>query len=1075
MLRYAHLAIGNWEVNFLSNPDYVNWLDSTTTSQPLAPYERLVDYVRQRLPPPTRPPTTNSNGSYPSQQARPYPPSSSSSSSSLANFASAPAPSTQSPLGPFASFSTMNNLNGSSSVDFSDLIDYSALGDDGDSSASYAAALESSFAPNDSGVGGLSAQPSLNHEAHYSAFSAPPPSSSSTIPAVSGYPPSSMPSSSTYPTSSSASTAPDFVYSSISNPYAMPQSRQSPSYYSTPSVDPSSFFASRPTSSNSTNGQPAASSTLAMQSQLIQDERNRRNATMSMSPAPPFFNPTAAANATNGSSGVPQEQLPPPATTISPAMMTNPQFNPSPSPSNSIQPVASTSRAPSPPTSSVPSTKKASSSSSSSKPRSTSSSSSSTSESVKRWNKVFPDIQASLTRSRLEKAPTSTAQRLISLISPFNHIDGPSSTLSDWSDGSDVPPEGRKSILTDLLKYAGEEFWKSWVEEGERSNKVNKSQGIEILRFWFEGASKGIEARKEKEKEKSTGKEDGNAEKKRREVEQMTLVLVLQVFAKLPITHRHLGNLATVAKRVKKISLKGDEGAVRAAATRLYDKWKKVQDEYNSTQQASSTSTSSKDKKPNGASSSSKDKDGDSAKRKSAGTDDASNKKPKITTTTTTTTKKVPSSYAPVAPTKLDAKLSFKKKPESNISAMRAALKTVNSKKLDAAAPIVTGVKASTPVAEDKKNVVGGVILGKNGKPKKQVRWNEVLEAVRIIEKAIYDDEDEGKTGLGLGEGEEMEENFKKMEEQEGMSLSMHLDEDEDMEEDIEWYEPVGVTIPDTEDFASLRQEPDSAEARIQTEREANLMEIDAAAEPRGSPNEPPEYNPPVPDPEPKVIPLSADLATDHGVLAEIAAAQVAVVPLGGFAENDQIESLLGQLNTSVVQAPQQAQPLQALEQIDPATLEALRGYDPEHVRQILETHPAFRGMTVENLGLGGPPPPPQQSMYPPQHAGGYGPPPPGGSLFAQTDPYAHPHEQSRPGWGAPANYGTPWQPSAPPPPDAYNGYQPPNQGYERAALPSQTATLKKGKRKTVYCKFFKTSRGCDWGDKCAFIHDSSQ
>lgn len=42
---------------------------------------------------------------------------------------------------------------------------------------------------------------------------------------------------------------------------------------------------------------------------------------------------------------------------------------------------------------------------------------------------------------------------------------------------------------------------------------------------------------------------------------------------------------------------------------------------------------------------------------------------------------------------------------------------------------------------------------------------------------------------------QEMEENFKKMEEQEGMSLSMHLDEDEDMEEDIEWYEPVG-TLP---------------------------------------------------------------------------------------------------------------------------------------------------------------------------------------------------------------------------------------------------------------------------------------
>ena len=30
------------------------------------------------------------------------------------------------------------------------------------------------------------------------------------------------------------------------------------------------------------------------------------------------------------------------------------------------------------------------------------------------------------------------------------------------------------------------------------------------------------------------------------------------------------------------------------------------------------------------------------------------------------------------------------------------------------------------------------------------------------------------------------------MEQQEGMTLSMHLDEDDDMEEEIEWYTPIG-------------------------------------------------------------------------------------------------------------------------------------------------------------------------------------------------------------------------------------------------------------------------------------------
>jgi hypothetical protein len=146
---------------------------------------------------------------------------------------------------------------------------------------------------------------------------------------------------------------------------------------------------------------------------------------------------------------------------------------------------------------------------------------------------VIPDVRTQLSAPRLQKAPTSAAQRLLSLLSPFNHVDGSSSTLSDWSDGSDIPPEGRKEVLSELLKYAGEEFWRAWVQEGDTGSSSSKSAGVELLSIWFEGASKGFEAKKDKEKLK--GKETGaeEAERKRREVEQMTLALVLQVSSSL--------------------------------------------------------------------------------------------------------------------------------------------------------------------------------------------------------------------------------------------------------------------------------------------------------------------------------------------------------------------------------------------------------------------------------------------------------------------------------------------------------------------------------------------------------------
>ncbi|GAA5839546.1 hypothetical protein JCM3766R1_003575 [Sporobolomyces carnicolor] len=1088
--RYAHLATGPWETSFLSNSDYVNWLDSFASTDPIRPHERLVDYVRQRLP------QTQSSVAHRPQAAF----TTATSSSSLSNFATAPAP--------FAPFSLLTSgisrhtMNGSTDVDFSDLIDYSALGDDNEASASYAAALDHSFdstshSTDEGGRAGTATSASLlpGVNAGYPPYSAGPNSSST----ISGYPPSS----SAYPTSSSSASPSGLVYGSMNNPYEVVHQPSNPYYSSTPSLDPSSFFNSQPPN------HPSTSSTLAMQSQLIQDERKRRLAAASAAPSavqPSFVNPIPTASAVGAQ--------PSAATTISPSMMLHAQNSPATS-TVTTQPVASSSRTASPVVEIPVRKKSTSSTSAASKARastSTAAASSSVSTSVKRWNKVLPDVRANLSANRLQKAPTAAAQKLLHLLSPFQHVGGPSSTLSDWSDGSDIPPEGRKEILTDLLKYAGDDFWQAWVREGDlsSSNSAQSSSsssssaaskgvslGIELLSFWFEGASKSFEAKKEKMKEKDNGTDD--AERKRRAVEQMTLVLVLQVFAKLPVTFRHLSALGSVAKRVRKITLKGDE-AVKAAATRLYDRWKKVQDDYNSSQAAASATKSNGG--TNSSASSSKER-GPLKKAKTA-TGTATN-----SAASTTTAKKAPTTFPPVSTNKVTANLSFKKKadpvtPPTTMNAMRAALAKVkktdgSSAASSGASKPTTGGTDVTPTATSTATTGastathgGTELLGKNGKPKKSVRWkpDEELEAIKYIKKAIYDDDETGGDfGLRLGEGEEAEENFREMEQQEGLSLTLHLEEDEEMEEEIDWYEPFGVVIPDTEDFASLRQEPDSNEFRVQTERESQLMAIDPESLANvDSPNEPavPDLTSVEPEPESKVIPLSADLASDPKVLAEISAAQAASVPLGGFAANDQIESLLGQLNTSALLPPpppsaSSAAPPAAMavpeNVIDPATLEALKGYDVDQIRQILDTQPAFRGMTVENLGLANAHAQDEVAGSTPGGAGGY---PPNVGQGYNENAHAPPYGSS---WGQP-NYGTPWQPSAPPV-DAYNGYVPPSAhgSYGQmhggnaggGGLPSQKAALKKGKkRKTLPCKYFQTSRGCDWGDKCSFIHDSS-
>ncbi|GAA6060902.1 hypothetical protein JCM10212_003936 [Sporobolomyces blumeae] len=1055
--RYAHLATEPWNVDFLSRPGYASWLDSALASQPLHSHERLADYVRART-------TSTANG----------PSASRSSQASQTPSSSFPQPRTASPShstfapppdaqAPFASQrlhqarQPLAAMNGTNGVDFYDLIDQDQL--DTDPSNSFATAFDHSF-PSTSAAGTVNG----GSPAYYSIPAASHGGASSSLAAYSHAAP--------YPSATAFTT---------DSPFHLPHDARSPYYgdSSASSVNPSFF--SPPVASNAPH-----SSTLAIQSQLIQDERDRRNAAMAIPPTS-FFNP---ADSTTNPSKQPSGAVP--ATTISPAMMTNPQF--STSTSSDPQPVASTSRSPSPSTSSstiasVPASKKSSSTNGSSKPRTKSSSSSSTSGSTSHaWDLALPEIRSQLTKNRLTRAPASTAQRLLHLLSPFNHAAGPTSTLSHWSDGSDVPPDGRKEVLTEILKNGTEEFWKAWVSEGDRSKPssslaskdkdASQSAGVEVLTFWFEGASRGYEGKKDKDKMKE--KEVDADERRRRQVEQMTLALVLQVFAKLPLEHRHLAKLAPVAKRVRKIAARGEEGAIKGAATRLYEVWKKIQDDYNASQAGvAGTAAAAKDKK---LSSSSADKDKDGAKRKSATAEEAPSKKAKITTSSTTAKK--PAAAAPPAPFVAfnplkDAGLSFtKKKTEPAPSAMQKALSALGKRDgqsgpAKATGPAaVKGANAAGRGASPAAAVVAPVAAAARNEPKKKVkksvRWRseEELVAVRYFEK------DSAEMEQAFVDGNDGEYN----EYGEGMSLMQHFDEVDEMEEAIDWYDPISVEIPETEDFEAFRGTAVSLEAEVQKQREANAMAIDPSAEPPESPGEPPEPASTEPDPDPKMIQLAAELATDDQILREIDAAQASTVPLGGFAANDQIESLLGQLNASGLAASLQAlQPPTAPvtpqppvggtpAQIDAATLEALRAYNPQQIEHIVATNPTFRGLSLESLGVAG------GSAVQQPAATAYGAPAPAfgqpGSSYYNPTTYGPPSAAS---WQAPAAA------------DAYNGYVPPaasGEAYPDRGVPNMAAPrpphphdlARLGKKHPYPCRHFAVGK-CRYGEKCMFQH----
>lgn len=291
------------------------------------------------------------------------------------------------------------------------------------------------------------------------------------------------------------------------------------------------------------------SSALALQQQLIEQEQARRAHEEAAASRAYLQHPAASASSMGfdpqAFHSQPQAQAP--SFAISPAALSNPL----------PAPVASTST--SAPAPAVKAVKKSTSARAASPANSTSST-------VKRSRTASPPVAVNsydssqwttfqdgklsqhLNSKRISGAALSTAQYLVKNLGLFSHTDK-SSTLSPWGDASDVPPEGRAQVLSTLLKYAKDDFWKAWLEVGASgtggggkgkekessssstsSSKV-KSEGLELFQRWLDGAAKGYAStsKEGKEREKEKGSASEASRRKRKEMEQTTLVLVLQV------------------------------------------------------------------------------------------------------------------------------------------------------------------------------------------------------------------------------------------------------------------------------------------------------------------------------------------------------------------------------------------------------------------------------------------------------------------------------------------------------------------------------------------------------------------
>jgi len=438
------------------------------------------------------------------------------------------------------------------------------------------------------------------------------------------------------------------------------------------------------------------------------------------------------------------------------------------------------------------------------------------------------------------------------------------------------------------------------------------------------------------------------------------------------------------------------------------------------------------------------------------------------------------------------------------VDAFAAALKAVER-------PSVPNAAAAQGIAPSlsRPSAAAGT---KEKKAKKSVRWrpDEELVAERVIEwrgdpldesgnrtQFAVEDGEEGEA-MEVGEDEEGEEERKEMkgmmEEQEGASMHFHFDEEEaeDLVQAVEWYTPTRkqtlqilwwspVKVKFIYFIAALDLPP--TEEGAQSSMDDLVLDFEPFNEAEPFPPTPQSPGPASAEDEPlfetKTMKLPETFSKDEDVKRAFAEAELRTQAALKTVGDDQIANLLGKLQANGalpgVQAPNAA---------------ALAGLDAAALAQLGSQ------LGVSGLGPSGGGGSPMPAPYVPQGGGGYGYAPGFNPNAALPGGFPATPQSSwmQPGGGGyipagPGGYGTPAP--APPGGNPYGYAAPPAQvvrggvdtlghgaGPAGGGMQMQGGMFR-GKRgqpplgsKKRACRYYKTRKGCDWGDKCPYSHD---
>ncbi|KAL0064779.1 hypothetical protein AAF712_008326 [Marasmius tenuissimus] len=352
----------------------------------------------------------------------------------------------------------------------------------------------------------------------------------------------------------------------------------------------------------------------------------------------------------------------------------------------------------------------------------------------------------------------------------------------------DVDPGLRLEILTKIRDGAGNHYFRAWSEN---------SGALDVTREWLKAA---------------------HAAKEGDPVAETTMPL-LHIIDRLPLTVETLKN-SKLGKVVVKITKDPPTPAIKDMASNVERRWRQLVEGASKVGPTTNGHSSN-----NAAAAVKKRKSTEPAKAPPA-------KKAAVGTTKPSTVSTKPATTGPpVKDAKSDSSFfsapkpkprlpTFKKAPvplvkkepteaniaqPSSIDPFQEALKSMGKGRTQSPVTVVTP-PTSTPTP------TASTGLTKSGKKKKSVTWapEGKLESVKLIERAIYDDDP-------VGDAMHHHNSLRDLDRGEGAALHQHL-----FEETVDWSEPIPIEIPS--DIAQITRGESSQEKTMQEQREKTAL-----------------------------------------------------------------------------------------------------------------------------------------------------------------------------------------------------------------------------------------------------------